>query len=185
MFYRVTDWTVRWLMKFNVDKCYVMHIGTRNEQHEYRMNGQVLHQVEAQNDLGVVIRNDLEVSDQCAKAYAKASRVLGMIGRNIRYRSTDNMLRLYKTLVRPHVEYCTAAWSPHYLKDKQLIERIQCCFIKMIPEFKGLKYEDGLKKLKLNTLEERRNRADLILLFKIYKNLSQPPFPSVSAYSSG
>ena len=49
----------------------------------------------------------------------------------------------------------------------------------MDPEFKGLKYEDRLRKLKLNTLEERRNRADLILLFKIYKNLSQPPFNSL------
>jgi len=67
----------------------------------------------------------------------------------------------------PVLPCCTAAWSPYYLKDKQLIERIQRRFIKMIPEFKGLEHEDGLRKLKLNTLEERRNRADLILLFKI------------------
>jgi len=71
-------------------------------------------------------------------------------------------------MVRPHVEYCTAAWSPHYIKDKQLIEKIQCRFLKMIPGFKDLRYETGLKILRLNTLEERRNRADLIFLFKMY-----------------
>jgi len=84
-------------MKFNVDKCYVMHIGTRNERHEYRINGQVFHQVEAQNALGVVIKNDLKMSDQCAKANAKASRVLGIIdncGLNTRWCLTSLLLSL-------------------------------------------------------------------------------------------
>jgi len=175
----LTLWTSRWQMKFNTDKCSVMHIGARNMQYMYTINGQVLQQVEAQSDLGVIIRKDLKASDQCAKAYAKASRVLGMIGRNIRYKSTEVMLRLYKSMVRPHVEYCTAAWSPDYIKDKQLIEKIQGRFLKMIPGFKDLKYERGLKILRLNTLEERRNRADLIFLFKMYKGLSRPPFESL------
>ena len=78
------------------------------------------------------------------------------------------MLQLFKSLVRPHVEYCTVAWSPHYKKDKQLIEKVQRRFIKMLPEFKDIKYEEALKKLKLNTLEERRNRADLIFLSLIH-----------------
>jgi len=77
------------------------------------INGQVLQQVEAQSDFGVMISNNLKASDQCVKSYAKASRVLGMIGRNIRYKSPDVMLRLYKSMVSPHVEYCTVAWSPH------------------------------------------------------------------------
>jgi len=136
-------------------------------------------EVESENDLGVTIRNDLKVSNQCAKAYASASRALGLIGRNIRYKQTDMMLKLFKSLVRPHVEYCTVAWSPHYKKDKQLIEKVQRRFIKMLPEFKHKKYEEVLEKLKLNTLEERRNRADVIFLFKMYKGLTQPPFESM------
>jgi len=64
--------------------------------------------------------------------------------------------------VRPHVEYCTVAWSPHYIKDKQLVEKIQRRFIKMILRFRDKSYEEGLRILCLNTLEERRNRADLI-----------------------
>ena len=42
------------------------------------------------------------------------------------------MLSLYKTLVRPHVKYCVSAWSPHYKKDRELIEKIQRRFTKMI-----------------------------------------------------
>jgi len=51
--------------------------------------------------------------------------VLGMIKRTIRFKDTKVMLSLYKTLVRPHVEYCSSAWNPHYIKDKQLIEEFR------------------------------------------------------------
>ena len=63
----LTLWTSRWQMKFNTDKCSVMHIGARNMQYTYTMNGQVLQQVESQSSLGVIIRKDLKASDQCAK----------------------------------------------------------------------------------------------------------------------
>jgi len=175
----ISQWTSLWQMKFNVPECSVMHLGSSNIQFNYAINGQVLQQVDAQSDLGVMIRNDLKASDLCVKSYAKASRVLGMIGRNIRYKNPDVMLRLYKSMVRPHVEYCTVAWSPHYIKDKQLIEKIQRRFVKMIPGFRDKSYEEGLRILRLNTLEERRNRADLIFLFKMYKGLTRPPFDSL------
>ena len=49
--------------------------------------------------------------------------------------------------VHPHLEYCTAAWSPHYKKDKELLKRIQRRFTRMIPELKSLPYPDRLKDL--------------------------------------
>jgi len=80
------------------------------------------------------------------------------------------LLPLYKTLVRPLVEYCTLAWSPHYNKDKVLLEKIQHRFTRMIPGFSQLDY---VTRLNLWTLKERRNRSDLWSeLFKIYKGLS-------------
>jgi len=58
-------------------------------------------------------------------AFNKATRVLGKIKKTIRFRDTRVMLSLYKTLVRPHVEYCISAWNPHYIKDKELIQKVQ------------------------------------------------------------
>ena len=44
---------------------------------------------------------------------------------------------MYKSLVRPHIEYCISAWNPHYKKDKELIEKVQRRFTKMINNMEG------------------------------------------------
>jgi len=72
-------------------------------------------------------------------------------------------LSLCKTLVRPHVEYCS----------KELIEKIQHRFTKMIKNMEGKLYKDRLRFLSLCTLKERQNRQDLIELFKTFKGLSR------------
>jgi len=80
-----------------------MHIGNSTLQREYYMNNQKLQVVCQEKDLGVLITNDLKVSQQCQQAYNKASRTLGLINRTIEH--PDILLRLYKSLVRPHLEY--------------------------------------------------------------------------------
>jgi len=130
------------------------------------MKNQQLETVCQEKDLGVMITNDLKVSQQCQQAYNKASRILGLINRTIEYKHKNILLRLYNSLVRP-LEYCVPAWSPHYNKDKILLERIQHRFTRMIPDIKNLPYTVRLQKLGLWSLEHRRIRADLIEVYKI------------------
>ena len=68
------------------------------------------------------------------------------------------------------VEYCVSAWSPYCKKDKELLEKVQRRFTIMIVNMEG--YEGRLSCLKLWTLEERRNRQDLIEVFKISQEKS-------------
>jgi len=78
-----------------------------------------------------------------------------MINRTIRYKERGIMVRLYKSLVRPHLEYCVSAWSPHYVKDKELLERVQHRFTRMFKDLRGMDYGERLKSLNLWTLEKR------------------------------
>jgi len=150
-----------------------MHFGKKNHNNtDYYMNGQRLLTVTEEKDLGVVISSDMKSSQQCFEAYSKASRILAMIDRSIVYKNSGNLVRLYKSPVRPHLEYCTAAWSPHYVKDKVLLERIQRWFTRMIQGLKNLKYENRLRELNLWSLEDRRVRADLVEVFEIVRGLS-------------
>ena len=97
-------------MMFNTSKCKVMHFGKKELNNvEYYMSDQCLTTVTEKKDLGVVISSDMKSSQQCIQAYCKASRILAMINRTIVFKNSVNVLRLYKSLERPHVEYCTAA----------------------------------------------------------------------------
>ena len=92
-------------------------------QYDYTLDNTLLDTVSVEKDLGIIMSNYLKVSQQCTQAYVKANRMLGVINRTIN-KSRFILLNLYKSIVRPHLEYCTAAWSPHYIKDKDLLERI-------------------------------------------------------------
>ena len=117
--------------------------------------------------MGVVVTSNLKLGEQCRQAYAKANRMLGLITRVVKHRSPVLLLRLYKSLVRPHMEYAVSSWSPHYVKDKALLERVQHRFTRLFKDLRGLEYGERLNALGLWSLEERRNRADLIEVFKM------------------
>jgi len=101
-----------------------MHVGRTNQKFSYVMNGQILDTVDSEKDLGVMISSDLKSSKECIHACSKASKMLGMIKRTISYKNPEIMVRLYKTLVKPHLEYCVSVWSPHYTNDKEFLERV-------------------------------------------------------------
>jgi hypothetical protein len=95
------------------------------------------------------------------------NRVLGM-KRSFHYLSKDVVLQLYKSLVRPHLEYCAQVWGPHLMKDIDPILKVQRRVTKLIPFLQDESYKEWLKILKLTTLETRRLREDLIVMFKIF-----------------
>ena len=91
-----------------------MHVGRTNQRFKYTMEGQTLDTVDSEKDLGIMISSDLKSSNQCIQACRKASKMLAMIKRTISYKKPEIMVRLYKTLVRPHLEHSVTvcAWSP-------------------------------------------------------------------------
>ena len=165
-------WTRVWQMLFNPEKCVVMYIGVKNNHFSYYIDGKKLRQVKTEKDLGVTLSNDLKVANQCVQACNAANRALGMISRTIQFRDSKTLLQLYKSLVRPCLEYCSPKWSPYYVKDRQLIEKVQRRSTKLFPDQKGMSYRDRLDRLGLWMLEERRNRADLIEVFKMMRGIS-------------
>ena len=169
----VCAWSEEWLMLFNVKKCKILHLGYNNEKAIYEIDGNVLEEVDEERDLGIIFQKDLKWNRQCAKAVSTANRILGMIKRNFICLNKVNFLCLYKSLVRPHLEYCIQVWRPHLRKDIDLLEGVQRRATKLVRELQGKDYEARLKYLGLTTLETRRLRGDLIEVFKILKGFEK------------
>ena len=123
--------------------------------------------------MGVIIRKDLKASRQCVKIVKTANQILDMIKRTFTFKTKDNLLQLYKCLVRPHLEYCIQVWNPYLKKDIDLLEGVQRKATHMILGYKYYCYKDRLALSQLSTLEGRRLRGDLIQAFKLLKGLDQ------------
>jgi len=108
----------------------------------------------------------------CNKVSKTANRIMGMIRRNITNKTVEGMMTLYKSLVRPTLEYCLPVWKPFMKKDLDQIEKVQKRFTKMIEGCKKLSYEDRLIKLGITSLEDRQHRNDMILVYKILNDKS-------------
>ena len=121
---------------------------------------------EEEKDVGVMIAKSLKPSLQSARAAMKANQVLGQMSRGITYRDKYTFTRLYKVYVRPHLQYCSSAWSPYTVADKELLENVQRRAVRMISNLQG-SYEQKLRVLGMTTLEENRVRGDMVEMYKM------------------
>jgi gas vesicle protein len=173
----VLDWTNTWLMRLNLDKCKVMHLGKRNPKINYTMKNYnndlstIIEKTESERDLGIQVSSNLKYNDQISIATSKANKMLGTLKRTFITRDKIIWKKLYTTYVRPHLEFAVGAWNPYLKKDINLIEKVQHRATKVSPAIQNLSYEQRLNTLKLTTLETRRIRGDLIQKYKIEKGL--------------
>ncbi len=122
---KISQWSERWEMPFSVNKCHILHVGTRNQKFDYEMNGVKLASVQCVRDLGVSIASNLKFSRQWKDAAGKANKMLDVINRNFSFKNKDIILPLYASLVRPHQEYAVEFCSPHHTKDIAKLEANQ------------------------------------------------------------
>ena len=115
----------------------------------------------------------MKFAEHCNSVVNSANATLGMIKRTITSRNKDIMVRLYKALVRPKLEYCVQVWRPFLKKDIEKLESVQHRATKMISACRNMSYSERLKFTGLTTLEDRRDRGDLIEVFKLVKGLSE------------
>ena len=114
--------------------------------------------------LGVIVDNHLTFSNHIAGKVNKANQIVVFL-------DGHNFNLLYKSLVRPHIEYGNIVWSPYWKADMNLIENVQKRATLFIPEINKLDYQERLEKLDLPTLGYIWFCGSIIETYKVLHNL--------------
>ena len=113
--------------------------------------------------------------------YQEANIMLGFLRRNLRINNSDTKAAAYKTVVQPNLEYCTSVWSPYTAAGKRKFEMVQ----RRAARYATNHYHnpssvtDMLQDLDWESLDSRRVKIQLTLLFKVIQDLVDIP---ASAY---
>ena len=118
--------------------------------------------------LGVLITSDLTWSAHISKICIKTRKLIGLLYRRFhKYSSSDTLLKLYVSFIRPHLEYAAASWDLFLKKDIELIEDVQKFALRVCLKSWSATYTELLEQSNLPSLQTRRQHAKLCHLFKI------------------
>ncbi len=128
-------WTIIWQMELNIDKCCSMSV-TLSRLHNfscsYHIQNSLPIAVTHCKYLGVIIQSDLRWDMHINQITVKANHTLSLLQRNIKLAPTKTKELLYKSLVRPQLEYASTVWSPWQNTLINSVEKIQCraaCYV--------------------------------------------------------
>ena len=107
-----------------------------------------------------MVDNKLKFHVHVAAATKKANQMLGIIKRTYVTRDAITMATLYKSMVRPHMEYGNAIWGPCYMGDLKLVEGVQRRATKIVSGLHDMPYEDRLNELALPSMEYRYDEKE-------------------------
>ena len=160
-------------MKFNEQKFQLLQIGSDDTlKIPYQCNDITINKSETVRDLGVLVSEDFSFKPHIAEITDNAANFASWLLRTFSTREEDVMLLLLKTYLIPRLEYCSAAWNPHKINEIELLESVQRSFTSKIVNMEQLNYYERLAKLKLFSLQRRRERFQIIHTWKIYKKLA-------------
>ena len=164
---RISTWAKKWRMEINPSKSKVMHIGKDNPAMSYSIDGKEIAAVTTEKDIGFWIRDDLSTTTHVHKAKCKALAEISRIRRNFSYIDKRAFCTLYNQRIRPHLDHGMTACPPGSAADRKVLEAVQSKATAMVFGLRGMNSEERRKNLGLMSLEQRRERGDMIEVFKI------------------
>ena len=175
----ITQFTLERDLVLAKHKCYHLQIGKNSSDTTFKLGDHTVEKCNEMKDLGVIIQGDLKwkshINLMCRKAYQKCYLIF-------RAFSSNNIwmyIKLFITFVRPTLEYNSTIWNPNLLEDIRKVESVQQYYLRTLCKrcrITSDSYSDRLYKLNMKTLIYRRLSFDLIMVYKIVRNLIDLPF---------
>lgn len=160
-------------LKLNIDKCYIISFTKKKNPlfYNYTLLGKPLTRVTQVRDLGVILDSKLSFIPHIESVLNKSYKNLGFILRISKpFRQSLTYKILYNSYVRSNLEFACSIWNPHFNNHINRLERVQKKFVKALEFRTGntyISYYNSLKRHNVQSLVDRRNCVDSVLLCKL------------------
>ena len=152
----------------------ILQLGYSDMSITYTLDDHILRPCNVAKDLGVTVQSNLRSGQRCTEIANKANTRTKLILKAFLSRDPDIYAQALVTYVRSLLEYCSPSWNPHFKCDIDVVEKVQrslTCKVYYMCDLSQASYNERLEHLGLTRLELRCIHADLILMFKISRNL--------------
>lgn len=171
-------WCQKNFLELNITKCQAITYSRKrlpSPHRAYSICGQLVPSVSSLRDLGVLCDRELNFRAHIDSIIRRANSMLGYVKRWSKEFSNPYVTKsLYVTFVRPILEYASQVWSPYYETHSLRIEAVQRRFIRFalrgldwVDSYNLPPYVDRLKLINLQSLEKRREVADIIFIHQL------------------
>lgn len=176
---RINKWLNVNKLKLNVQKTKYMVI-TKNYQDKFDMNIKInnesIERTSAIKYLGVIIDCNLKMKSHHEYMCKKIAKKIGFFARISSKLSIENRIKVYKTIIAPHFEYCSSILSMFNVGEFEALQKLQNRAMRIVLRCRG----DTSIKLMLETLnwmnvKQRIMYRTMVVVFQL-KNKMLPNY---------
>ena len=155
------DWGKKWFVDFNTGKTQLVSFerSNNNGSIDVKMCGSFLEEKSSFKMLGLIFSSKLDWGSYIISIAKTASKKIGALIRSMKFLSPEVALSLYKSTIRPYMEYCCHGWNGAPSCYLDLLEKLQ----KRICRIVGPSLAASLE-----LLAHRRSVASLSLFYSYY-----------------
>ena len=173
---RISDWSQKWLVTMNPTKCRSLVFSSKRDKPVHPalyLDGSRIEEVDIHTHLGLIFQSNMSWQCHIQNIYEKASKRLNVL-KLLKYKLNRSTLScLYKSLIRPLMEYGDVIWDNCTEAEANLLERIQYESARAVTgAIKGSSATRLLSELAWESLKTRREMHKLFYIFKIIKHTS-------------
>jgi hypothetical protein len=157
----VGSWASSWLISFNMGKSQALTITRRAPRtgpdiHHLQFSNYEIQEGSNMKLLGVEINSTLDWSSHVKAIAGRASQCYGALRRCQQFLSEDARSKVFKSVIRPLLEYCSPAWSGAPAYALSALDKVQRNCHNMFPRYW------------IDPLQHRRDVADLSVFYKYH-----------------
>ena len=163
-----------WGLSMNVSKCVCIRFCSRSHaipyegNSPYHINNEYIQFALSHPDLGITIDRSLKFHSHIKRIVNTCNGLITNLLGSTLCRDPAFMMNIFKSYIRPQLEYSSSLWNLGFLGDTRSLESVQRRWTREVRDMGDISYQNRLQSLNLFSFQGRLLRSDMILTWKIF-----------------